>query len=505
MVNETVFIAEYKQVLQVTKKFDNADDEKYCRLYNSYTKNFGYFVGEPLILTTCNIKEQAYGVTRRKLSLWNRLRRMLQEETSQYRLVMNFFMKYSTVVGVYDLDDYNEQFKDYVNSNTTKVLEDMTVLLQMPVISVENVIKLEYTSPTIRPTTAPQTEAPAPPTLKPSVTPSRKKPPFIEIPEVSQNSFVLGLSLGLSGAFAVAAVGFIYYRHLEKQKQNDELVQNELAGDNNDMDIAGTAEGIGDSMEVKVSDHKGVLSQDDITNDGSDNNDDDGGGGGGGGGGGHGLVHDNNTSVQLLQSSPPRTGAGFDIESGAPVNAGVSSSVGAAPMAHPMAYATMDSIFSQQVSQAQQAVQAQQAQTQYQESYRGGAPTNLMMADASFSSDSEDELGNPSAFDGSHDELDNYKNHDLEILRNTVEDAVEDVEGMLSLAMTRALTEGEDALLPWGSEDSGSIEASCLFETYDWLKRNEKSPLVTRSVGLLIFLVAVHVSRCLLLTNSSFL
>jgi len=426
---------------------------------------------------------------RRKLSLWKNFQRMLQVEEpeddsnttdvneEQYVLVTNFFMKYSTNAGVYaqDLSTYTSQFTEYVNSNTTKVLEDM-LSLQMPVIVVNEMIELDEISPTMKPTTAPSSEPPAIPTRVPTIAPSPKKPPFIDMPEVSSNSFVLGLSLGLSGAFAVAAFGFIYYRHLEKQKQTDELKQLERSGDNNnDMDIAETPEGVGDSMEVKVSDHKGVVSQDDLINDGSDNEDDD----DGGGGGGHGMVRDSNTSVQLTQSSPPRLGAGFvDVESGVPVNAGVSSSAGSAPLLHPMAYATMDSIFSQQVAQAQQAAAAQ-----YQESYRGSAPSNLMIGDASFSSDTDEELGNPSAFDGSHDELDNYKNQDLEILRNTVEGAVEDVEGMLSLAMTRALTEGEDAILPWGSEDSGSIEASCLFETYDWLKRNEKSPLVTRSVG----------------------
>lgn len=373
-------------------------------------------------------------------------------------------MTYSTVIGGYNLENYNTQFTEYVNLNTTKVLVDMQ-LLKLPVLNVSKVIELAITSPTMKPTLAPQTEAPVPRSEAPSMEPSDA--PFIDIPDVSQDSFVLGLSLGLSGAFAVAAFGFIYYRHGEKQKQKDELIQLELSGDNNDMDVAGTAGiGVGDSMEVKVSDHNGgVLSQDDITNDGSENDD---------GGGGQGIVRDTNASFQL-QSSPPRLNQAFDIESGAPGNnAVISSSVGVAPMVHPMAYATMDSIFSQQASQAQ--AQAQQ----YQDSFRGGAPTNLMMADASFSSDSDDELGNPSAFDGSHDELDNYKNNDLEILRNTVEESVEDVEGMLSLAMTRALTEGEDAVLPWGSEDSGSIEASCLFETYDWLKRNENSPLLTR-------------------------
>ena len=66
---------------------------------------------------------------------------------------------------------------------------------------------------------------------------------------------------------------------------------------------------------------------------------------------------------------------------------------------------------------------------------------------------------------------------DLEALRTEIEDAVDGAEGMLGLAVTRALTDpegnGADGL-PWsGARDDGVVEASCLWETYDWLKRNE--------------------------------
>ena len=94
----------------------------------------------------------------------------------------------------------------------------------------------------------------------------------------------------------------------------------------------------------------------------------------------------------------------------------------------------------------------------------------------------DDEIYNPSLFDGSHDKLDNYKNQDLETLRTMIEGRVNEMEGMISLAMTRTLTTPENAnmeSLPWaGAQDNGSIEASCLCETYDWWKRcDEKSIL----------------------------
>jgi hypothetical protein len=119
--------------------------------------------------------------------------------------------------------------------------------------------------------------------------------------------------------------------------------------------------------------------------------------------------------------------------------------------------------------------------------------SDILLHNASFSSDDEDDLedeafyNNPYAFDGSQDELDNYKNQDLEKFRNSVEEAVDNVEGMLSLAVIGASTEsdetGAEALWP-GAHDAGSIEACCLWETYDWMKRNETSHLDARYVEL---------------------
>ena len=135
---------------------------------------------------------------------------------------------------------------------------------------------------------------------------------------------------------------------------------------------------------------------------------------------------------------------------------------------------------------------------------------HIMIHNTSFSSSSDNSVSmgddneimdvngepiyNPAAFDGSQDELDNYKNQDLETLRTNIEEVVDGVEGMMSLAMTRALTTEPDIMvvdgnnggvsgggtldLPWaGATDNGSIEASCLCETYDWLKMHTECSL----------------------------
>jgi hypothetical protein len=84
-----------------------------------------------------------------------------------------------------------------------------------------------------------------------------------------------------------------------------------------------------------------------------------------------------------------------------------------------------------------------------------------------------------SAFDGSRDELENYyKNQNLEIFRQAVEEMVDDVDGMIFIAVTKALT--EPALSPGNGQDDSSLEAEYLYQTYDWWKRNEKSVVDSR-------------------------
>jgi hypothetical protein len=83
------------------------------------------------------------------------------------------------------------------------------------------------------------------------------------------------------------------------------------------------------------------------------------------------------------------------------------------------------------------------------------------------------------------DEFDNYKNQDLEFMRNGVEESVYGAEGMMSLAMTRALMEEEEEEVDWGgAQDCASMEANIFCDANDWLRKNEGSSLDTRLVQL---------------------
>jgi len=102
---------------------------------------------------------------------------------------------------------------------------------------------------------------------------------------------------------------------------------------------------------------------------------------------------------------------------------------------------------------------------------------NLLMRDRSesLSTDSFDGTISSQISFGDGDEFDKYKNSPLEYLRMEVESTIDDVEGMLSLAITRVFMDTERTLdLSWvGGEDLGSIEASSLYQAFEWMRKSK--------------------------------
>ena len=126
---------------------------------------------------------------------------------------------------------------------------------------------------------------------------------------------------------------------------------------------------------------------------------------------------------------------------------------------------------------------------------------SMVSGGGSFSSNPEEyEGGGGVRLEELQDEFDNYKNQDLEIMRSGVEESVYGADGMMSLAMTRALMEDEEAELQpfWGgAEDPESIEANGLCETNDWLRKNEHSTLDSRFVYIPPILFDYFCNSCI--------
>lgn len=478
-------------------------------LYERYTINFGYNVSTPQINTICLIAQQSVGSepvirnverlfgSRQLHLLWSWNDRNLQTATVvSYPLSIYFRMEYNTRFEEYNnISEYNSFFMDYVNSNTTKVTEDMQ-RIGLPVINVEQMIM--FTSPTPNPTFEPSTLAPntpAPvttaPFLLPTSNPSEEPTsppsaaPFVDI---SGDSFILGISLGLSGFFVAAVVVYMYRRHRERtlsemqarskrpavsEHHNDQ--QSDLGFDGSSMGIELTYP---ESTEFNETQQPGHIMPSDQDND---------------------MVRITPATSQPMQ---PLRSPSFDVENGGNVVYETPALANQPPQ--PPLQEQQEQVKESVLSSA-----ASSPGTNDGYAHLFAMPTNddenvrqsdmfpgasdILLHNASFSSDDEDDLedeafyNNPYAFDGSQDELDNYKNQDLEKFRNSVEEAVDNVEGMLSLAVIGASTEsdetGAEALWP-GAHDAGSIEAFCLWETYDWMKRNETSHLDARYVEL---------------------
>jgi len=104
----------------------------------------------------------------------------------------------------------------------------------------------------------------------------------------------------------------------------------------------------------------------------------------------------------------------------------------------------------------------------------------VSVGDSGLGDDSGDEMDNTKNL---QDEFDEYKDQNLELLRQQVEGNLTGFENIMSAAVTNALMGDEEANvetqeLLWGCNPNPmgeEIEASALFEVSDWLKRNESA------------------------------
>lgn len=270
-------------------------------------------------------------------------------------------------------------------------------------------------------------------------------------PAYSIASFALGISLGIAGACVIVLLGYMYRMHLENSE--DETLHAKNPAKIPDDDEKEEEEGI--EMGIQIT---GLPN-------GSEHHD----------------GETRQTESTALTTAYGTLDAGSDVRfDGSDHRSTMDSSLPNRQylLSENLSTPSIDHFLSQGMSM----LDSQRASEMFPDGNNTG-----MVHSASFSSsngsyedglqhaDSYNESFHASAFDGSTDELDNYKNQNIEVLRKAVEQAVDDVEDQMMLAVTNALTQPP----PFSAtdQDHSELEAESLYQTYDWWKRNENSPI----------------------------
>ena len=111
---------------------------------------------------------------------------------------------------------------------------------------------------------------------------------------------------------------------------------------------------------------------------------------------------------------------------------------------------------------------------------QGNVVMPMLITDLDGSDTSSDNLGQ--SLNEDSDVFDSYKNNQLEELRDGVTSSVGDTEDMMSFALTQVLFDENDTIAEDvlnGAGNPSEIEANFLFETNDWLKKNQETLAVS--------------------------
>lgn len=416
--NETASITRpCSQLLLISEaeEFDEIQLGIYSLQIQSYTDKFGYFVGEPLIVTKCEVVNQSLAEARKRwrdlvVEAFKRLWPWRQATIEGTYLQIEFNIMYSSKYYRYDeISLYPSQFQQYMNDNLEQVTLDYQTRF-LPVVEAKDVVVYNTDSPTISPVpTSPPMEAvltqsplgegetlpptafkSSAPTFSPAPTISSSPLlPIVDTPKPTrseivndQRSFVVGLAAGLSGAALIVLLFILYTQRTISQRKRE-------GGGETD----GSKRSPNGGIEMTRNDNgKAYNATDDQLEDGTSQ-----------------IAGEVNEVMDVIVSNPSMVSEG--------------GSLGSNP-----------------------------------NDIQEGVPVETLQ-----------------------DEFDNYKNQDLEFMRNGVEESVYGAEGMMSLAMTRALMEEEEVNVDWGgAQDCPSMEANIFCEANDWLRKNEKASLERR-------------------------
>eukprot|EP00804_Cyclotella_cryptica_P030467 CCRYP_008532-RB/>CCRYP_008532-RB protein AED:0.07 eAED:0.07 QI:129/1/1/1/0.83/0.71/7/454/716 len=446
--------ASYTQRLLVTtsQTFSSEQTQLFQFLYERYTSSFGYNSSAE-ILTECEITRQTISQDPANVTFFSTgfINRRIQEAV--FSLSLRFTMEYRSYSAQFNISDYGILFKAFINQNTTKVAEDMARIGLPTVVAGEVIMFTSSHRPTSQPTfvTLSPSLSGSPsssPTLLPSGMPSSSPTDDLPTVNVVSKSFALGTSLGIVGACVVAFMYYIYRLHRENTDESSARPPSET--DTQKIEYHGEDE---ESAAVTEAPNP-----------------------------------EQSTAVENKPKQHELSAPMFDIETAVlpkpqsenhpperQLYLSETSTENNASLIHFIAEGLPQSALFSSERVSEMFPEANNVAMIHSASF---SSSNEGYNDEIQHADSFNDSFHPSVFDGSTDELDNYKNQDIEVFRKAVEGILHDVDGMMMLAVTKALTESH--LISDNGCDNNSLEAECLYQTFDWWKKNEKSMIDSR-------------------------
>jgi len=158
-----------RQPLQVDPllQFDPFQVGIYERIMQNYTASFGHMVGEPFIMTICNVTEQQF---------------VSNGVTSQ--LLLSFNMRYESRFG-YNVANYTRLFQSYINDNLDEVTISMQEHFLTNVVEAGRVQMFFTRSPTFSPIVSSSPTFAEKSIIPPETSDPSMAPSFSSIPTVS--------------------------------------------------------------------------------------------------------------------------------------------------------------------------------------------------------------------------------------------------------------------------------------------------------------------------------
>lgn len=455
---ETSYIAEadFQHTLTVSEQriMEEAEEYLYALIMENLTMSIGWGIGEPLIDSNCTVT-QTQAAIGRYLQETDVITTPDDNNTyvESYVLLVSFRMIYTSRYG-YDTTNYPGYLLDYINSHTDEVTEYLKSVINIGSSTYIVQSGLAYifegtNPPTLRPTDVPSSMPSDVPSDVPSLAPSLA-PSYYIPPSGMATGSVVGIAIGSFLGALMIFVGLNKALQRKREVEEIEMAKVDLHENGNNgnfpdgFDDNGSYSNMCVAVPVPETDREkpDVAPPEEAFPEKVQSPEQ--------------INHVRMSSLHSNVSSQSEGGDSFSMR------ASGSASRDQTHVTVPTSPASTD--YSLSTSRSKQ--------TSDVGTFMG---TNLLMRDDSFSSDSNDEALMQHR---DMDEFEQYKNEALEQLREEVEKTIYDVDSMMSLAMTRIFMEADGTFLDlsWvGAEDPASIEASCYFEAFDWMKQNTVS------------------------------